>query len=116
MTDTKALGVCVINGREVLLSFTTTDGTAKEATFADLTLALKNLRDHYAGQVMTSFWLQVATPSDLDLVQLKDSNGAIQFEFQGSINAALGVNPQMVTGPIAWKIEKGSSFLVTTSD
>ena len=118
MTTTELLGVAYIGGREVMLLFQCTDGTAKEATFADLSLQLKNLRDHYSGQTMTGFWLQAATPSDLDKVQLKDDNGGVVYEFQGNINAALGPNPQINVeeGSIAFPITKGCAVEVTTSD
>lgn len=120
MTTTECLGIARIGNEDVFLLFQATDGTAKEATFADLSnvTSLKNVRDHYSGKSLTGLWLQVAVPSDLDLIQLLDKDGGIVYEFQGNITAALGYNPQLLVedGSINFPITKGVSIMVTTSD
>jgi hypothetical protein len=116
MTNTKVTGAICVNDVEHQVLVTTTDGTAAEVTVRDLSGGLKNIKDILRGQTMTSFWLDLATPSDLDLVQLKDKTGAIVYEFGGAINAALGVCPRCVVMGIAFRIDEGSAFEITTSD
>ena len=116
MTTTKVLGAAVIGGQDYILYVAATDGTAIEITVRDISGALKNMRDILSGKSMTSFWLTVGTPSDLDLVQFKDKDGGIIYEWGGCINAALGHVPQMVVVNINAPITKGSAFEVTTSD
>jgi len=117
MTDTKVVGAAVIGGQEhMLLVSPVTDGTASELTVRDVAGVLKNIKDVFSGQNMTSFWLCAGTPSDLDKVQFKDDGGGILYEWVGCINAALGHNPQLVVENINAPITKGCAFEVNTSD
>ncbi len=115
MTNTKAVGAAVIGGQEYMLYVVTTDGTAIEITYRDLAGALKDLKDSLKGKTMTSFWIFLPTPSDLDLVQFKE-DGGILFEWKGCINAALGHNPQLVVPICNCFITGKTAFEITTSD
>ena len=117
MTDTKVIGAAMIAGEEVaLLVSPATDGTAIELTARQVSGSLVDLKDAYRGKTMTSFWLTVGTPSDLDLVQFLDDNGGVIWEWIGCINAALGHVPQLTVVNVVIPITKGCSFKVTTSD
>jgi hypothetical protein len=117
MTETKVIGSCCIDNEDyVILVSPATDGTAAELTIRDRSGNLKNIKDSFAGRTMTSFWLTVGTPSDLDLIQFKGSDGGIIYEWGGAINAALGQVPQIVVENINAVIEAGTAFEVTTSD
>jgi len=116
MTTTEVIGHGIINGKPVLFRCQATDGTAKEITVRNLSGTLVNIKDTYRGGKMTFFELDVATPSDLDLVQFKDKNGALIYEFGGSINAALGHCPRCVAENINCPIDEGTAFEITTSD
>jgi len=117
MTDTKCIGCAVVGGKPyVLLVSPFTDGTAAEITIRDATGNLKAMKNVLAGKIMTSFWLTVGTPSDLDLIQFKADDGGIVYEWGGCIDAALGHNPDVVVEGISARITKGSAFEGTTSD
>jgi hypothetical protein len=117
MTDTKVAGSCVVDGIPyVILVSPLTDGTAGELTVRDATGNLKNLKDILAGKTMTSFWLTIGTPSDLDLIQFKGDDGGIIYEWGGCIDVALGHNPDVVVEGINAPITKGCAFEATTSD
>jgi len=116
VTTTEVIGHGIIGGEPVLFRAQATDGTAKEITVRNQAGTLVNLKDTYRGRTMTYFELDVATPSDLDLVQFKNSDGAIIYEFGGAINAALGHCPRCVAENINILIDEGCAFEITTSD
>ncbi len=117
MTTTKTLGGITISGQENLLYYNTTDGTAVDLPIKDITGVAKSIGVMYkAGGVLTDLWITVATPSDLDKIQLLDSNGGIVNEWQGCINAALGHCPQFEIHGLKIPIKAGYTLMVTTSD
>jgi len=117
MTNTKVTGVIqTSDGKEHQVYVATTDGTAAELTIRDLAGTLKSAKDCLRGSTITGFWLFVATPSDLDLIQFKDDNGAIVYEFGGCINAALGQNPHVYVQGMKFPVTEGCAIQVTTSD
>ena len=116
MTTTKNIGHAIISGESVMLYCATTDGTAAELTYRDISGNLKNLKDQYRGKVLQYFELTSGTPSDLDLVQAKDRNGGVLGEWIGCINVALGHVPNLEVKNIAIPITDGFALEITTSD
>jgi hypothetical protein len=116
MTTTKVIGEIIVDGESFLVYVAATDGTAAELTIRDLSGSLKNAKDILAGKNLTAIRLLVGTPSDLDLVQMKDKGGGIVYEFKGAINAALGLQPQLDIDNINFPIDDGCAIEVTTTD
>jgi hypothetical protein len=116
MTATKCIGHAIISGESVMLYVATTDGTAAEFTYRDLSGNLKNLKDQYRGKVLQYLEGSVGTPSDLDLIQAKDKNGGVLGEWVGCITVALGHVPQIEIKNIAIPITDGFALEITTTD
>lgn len=116
MTTTKTIGAAKLSGVWYMLYAALTDGSAGELTVKTVSGTLKSWSDVLNGQVLTDFWIFVATPSDLDKIQLLDENGGIVNEWAGCINAALGHNPQAEVHGLTHPIKAGYTFMVTTSD